>query len=79
MFKILKLEIRCCACCPYCRYNADYGMSYDAGYDCDHNDAPNNARIADEGGYKSKNPGSKIIENRIPDWCPLPNEGESNV
>lgn len=37
-----------CYGCPFCRYDGDYGMSYDSGWDC-HNDEAPHYRIADEG------------------------------
>ncbi len=78
-----------CLGCPFVRYDGDYGMSYDSGYNCEHPDAKQ-YRIADDGDIsahrnkwmaynKSLNTLFPIPKPEgdnpmaIPSWCPLPN------
>ena len=78
--KILHLEVDYCDECPYCRYDGDYGVSYDAGMDCHHPDVPwNDRRIVNEGSCDDmkKRKMQKAVESRIPKWCPLPNTTEN--
>ena len=63
--KKIELTIHNCSECPYLRYNTDYGMSYDSGYDCEYN-----GRIMDD--YQYDKLEKKIIP--IPDDCPLENK-----
>lgn len=34
--RTLNLQIDTCYECPYCKYNGDYGRSYDSGWDCEY-------------------------------------------
>ena len=78
--KVLNLKIVRCNECPYCQYNGDYGISYDSGYDCCHDDAPygRGRRIVDDGEYDNPNTKKRWRKDpfKIPEWCPLENEGE---
>ena len=66
MIKRLSIDIESCADCPYCRYNGDYGMSYESGWDCEHDAAPIRARIMDDEGSVVP------VPCVLPAWCPLP-------
>ncbi len=46
-------EQRLCSCyeCPFLRYNSDYGMSYDSGFDCE----KTGDRIANDGHIQQYN------------------------
>ena len=78
--KVLNLKIAKCNKCPYCQHNGDYGRGYDSGYDCQHFNG------GDEYGYRivddkeCNNPNTKKRWKKdpfkIPEWCPLSNEGE---
>lgn len=73
-----------CHSCLYCSYDSNYGMSYDSGYDCHHEDS-DHSRIADDyqiTQYRGKLDEAErlpllpeIVEDRdpmsIPEWCPL--------
>jgi len=76
--KILNLEVDCCDDCPYCKYDGDYGMSYDAGMDCHHPESPGSGRIVNEGSYidMRNRKMQKAVESGVPKWCPLPNRPE---
>jgi len=60
-----------CADCPYCRYNGDYGMSYDSGWDCE-NDEGEITRIVDDWEVNNSNNKNPAGWPEIPEGCPLP-------
>lgn len=73
-----------CHNCFYCHYDSNYGMSYDSGYDCMHEESEH-TRIADDyeiTQYRDKQCEAErlpllpqTIEDKdpmsIPTWCPL--------
>lgn len=82
---VIDEKINSCEECPYHQYDADYGRSYDSGYDCCHFDI-GRKRIADDKDireyrldmqYYNLRP---ILKNNLPkpidplqppSWCPL--------
>jgi len=72
MGKRLNLLIEKCGDCPFCRYDCNYGMSYDSGWDCHHPEAEG-FRIPQEGVSEKE---SAEATKTLPDWCPLPNAKE---
>jgi hypothetical protein len=75
--KLICKIVKNCDDCPYEDYNADYGMSYDSGYNCKHPKV-SKRRIVDDNDFavwkKKKENKNKLFP--IPDWCPLPDAEE---
>lgn len=66
MTKVLHIEIdKDCTSCPYYRYNGNYGMSYNSGWDCEHDGKLDHRRIVDD---------NHSYPVPIPEDCPLPNK-----
>jgi len=63
----IELTITNCSECPYLEYDADYGMSYNSGYDC----KLTGDRIASDIGSKIQD----LTLLPIPGWCPLEKTG----
>ena len=72
--KKVVFEFEKCDGCPFCRYDGDYGRSYDSGYDCIKTDK----RIVDDGNYNNPNTKSMWKKDpfKIPSWCPLEDNNE---
>ena len=60
-----------CENCPYCQYNGDYGMSYDSGWDCEHNEGEV-TRIINDWDVSNSNNKYPTGWPDIPKECPLP-------
>jgi hypothetical protein len=61
----INLYVKTCSECPYCRYDSNYGRSYDSGYDCTNY---NGGRIMDDWKISQNKLSGKIP---IPKSCPL--------
>ena len=74
--KKIELYVNTCNDCPYCQYDGNYGISYDSGYDCSHN---NGGRIIDDYHWNNTNNPKRLNLTHeripIPDWCPLQDVG----
>lgn len=81
MSRKIELIVNGCDDCPFCRYDGNYNIGFDAGWDCEHPDI-DWFRIVDEGGYEQIRKGSGV-ESRIghvfPDKCPLPKQTNTPV
>ena len=76
MSKQISVVVESCQECPYCRYDSDYGRSYDSGYDCDHPERPGDSsrsskRIVDDWDVNNSNNPKPAGWPPIPSWCPL--------
>jgi hypothetical protein len=76
----IELEVLNCDVCPLRKYDGDYGMSHDAGWDCGH---PNGGfRIANEGGYNVIQSCGDSVCRRMakffPEGCPLEEATDEN-
>jgi hypothetical protein len=58
--------------CPFLSYDADYGMTYDSGWDCHHPDTWGK-RIIDDSEYSAQknHDGPRLLDDYPPKWCPL--------
>lgn len=65
--KTLMLTIKNCSECPYLDYDANYGISFNSGYDC----RKTGERISTDRGSERED----LTKKEIPSWCPLPGVG----
>ena len=60
-----------CQGCPFAQYDGDYGISYDSGWDCGHDEGAV-GRIVDDWEVSNSNNKKPKGWPPIPDGCPLP-------
>ncbi len=74
--KKLELYLNTCSECPYCQYDGNYGISYDSGYDCNHDKG--SGRLVNDNYWDNLNPEIRQKGIPIPSDCPLQDVGRKD-